>query len=42
MFSVNELNKVRKLLENNGYEVHAVPLSCDEGYLIRNKMEGKL
>lgn len=42
MFSATELNNVKKLLENNGYEVHAVPLSCDEGYLIKDKVEGKL
>lgn len=42
MFSAIELDEVRKLLENNGYEVHAVPLSLDETYLIKDKVEGRL
>ena len=37
MYSVDELNKIKKLLEDNGYEVNAVPLSMDEAYLIKEK-----
>ena len=42
MCSATEFNKVKRLLEDNGYEVHSVPLSMDEAYLIKDKMDGVL
>lgn len=40
MYSLTELDKVKKLLEDNGYEVHTVPLSFDEADLIKYKVDG--
>ena len=37
MYSVTELNKIKKLLEDNGYRVNAVPLSMDEAHLVKEK-----
>ena len=41
MYSVTELNKIKKLLENNGYRVNAVPLSMDKAHLVKEKIQEK-
>ena len=42
IISATELDNIKKLLEDNGYEVNTVPLSFDEGYLIKKKADGTL